>query len=579
MIAYRLEQEVPRRPIGGLVLVSQVLVDRRETASRSTCDAMLEHTASAASRLDRRGWRSAGVRTAITGRLRASPLKSGTGRCIGTATLQGVDHDPPTGARPHRRTAGRTACCRGGMPANRRLRISRPLPAQKVALPRLPRRGPSWHPAVVFTYVFGGLILAGSALLTLPIASVSGTWTPLLEAVFTSTSAVCLTGLVVVDTRTHWSDFGHAVILVLVQLGGIGFMTSSTMLLLLIGSDVTIRQRVLLRESLGGGTLGSVLSLARRVIGFTLVLEAVGAAILTVRFLEIAEPPRALWWGIFHAVSGFNNAGFDLMGGYRSLISFSHDAPVLLTIALLMLAGATSYLVVEDVIAQRRFVRLTLDTKLVLVTIVGLTVVGTLSLLFTERANTATLGAMEPGTRVLNAFFMAATRTGGFSSVDVGRLTEDSLVVLMALMFVGGAAASTAGGIKVQTFSILFFAIVSSIRGRPDVEAFRRRVPQALVMRALAAALLGVAAVFVLFFCLNLTEQFAFERVLFEAFSAFATVGLSTGITPETSSTGHVILILAMFVGRLGPLSLALALAARERAPRYQWPEETIRLG
>ena len=484
---------------------------------------------------------------------------------------------PPRPEQTKVRLGGRVLS--GRHAADRRLRVSRAPPAQRVDLPRLPRRTATWHPAVVFTYLFGGLIVVGCVLLLLPVSSASGSWTPVLEALFTATSAVCLTGLVVVDTGTHWSGFGHVVILVLVQLGGIGFMTSSTMLLLLIGSGVTIRQRLLLREALGGGTLGSVLQLARRVIVFTLAIETVGAVILTLRFLGTVEPPRALWWGIFHAVSGFNNAGFDLMGGYRSLISFNQDGAVLLTVAGLMLAGATSYAVVEDVLTQRRFVRLALDTKLVLVSMVGMTVLGTLAMLFTERSNAATLGGMEPLPRFLNAFFLAATRTGGFSSVDMGRITQDGLVVLMALMFVGGAAASTAGGIKVQTFSILFFAIVSSIRGRPDVEAFRRRVPQVLVMRALSVALLGVAAVFVLFFCLNVTEQFPFEQVMFEAFSAFSTVGLSTGITAETSGAGRVILIVAMFVGRLGPLSLALALAARERRPSYQWPEEPIRIG
>jgi trk system potassium uptake protein TrkH len=463
--------------------------------------------------------------------------------------------------------------------ADRRVRIARAQKPLRVVLPRLPGRRPTWHPAVVFTYLFGGLILIGSLLLTLPVSSSSGNWTPVLDALFTSTSAVCLTGLVVVDTGSYWSGFGHTVILVLVQLGGIGFMTSSTMLLLLIGSGVTIRQRILLREALGGGTLGSVLVLARRVIIFTLVLEVAGAAILTLRFLDTVEPPRALWWGVFHAVSGFNNAGFDLMSGYRSLTVFKHDGAVLLTTAILMLAGATSYAVVEDILVQRRFVRLTLDTKLVLVSMFGFVVLGMAALLFTERANAATLGGMDPLPRVLNAFFMAAARTGGFTSIDVASVTQDGLIVLMGLMFVGGAVASTAGGIKVQTFSILFFAIVSSVRGRTEVEAFRRRVPQVLVMRALSVALLGVAAVFVLFFCLNVTEQFAFEQVLFEAFSAFSTVGLSTGITPATTPAGRVILILAMFVGRLGPLSLALALAAREHRPSYQWPEEPIRIG
>jgi trk system potassium uptake protein len=480
--------------------------------------------------------------------------------------------DPTQVRRGGQLLAGRHA-------ADRRVRVSRAQPAVKVVVPRLPGRRPTWHPAVVFTYVFGALIVAGTLLLSLPISAASGVWTPPLEALFTATSAVCLTGLVVVDTGTYWSTFGHVVLLILIQVGGIGFMTSSTMLLMLVGSGVTLRQRVLLREAMGGGTLGSVLLLARRVIVFTVVLEVIGAAVLTQRFLAVADPPMALWWGVFHSVSGFNNAGFDLFGGYRSLTIFNQDAALLLTTALRMLAGAISYIVVEDVIAHRRFVRLALDTKLVLLSIGGLTLAGTLAMLFTERNNLGTLGGMEPLPSVLNAFFMAAARTGGFTSLDVGQLTDDGLVVLMALMFIGGAAASTAGGIKVQTFSILFFAITSSIRGHRDVQAFRRRVPQVLVMRALSVALLGVATVFFLFFVLNITEQFPFEDVLFEAFSAFSTVGLSTGITPETSPAGRVILILAMFVGRLGPLSLVLALAAREHRPAYQWPEEPIRIG
>jgi trk system potassium uptake protein len=463
--------------------------------------------------------------------------------------------------------------------ADRRVRVSRAQPAVTVALPRLPGRRATWHPAVVFIYVFGGLIVAGTIILSLPVSSASMTWTPVLDALFTATSAVCLTGLVVVDTGTHWSAVGQVVLLLLMQIGGIGFMTSSTMLFILVGSGVTIRQRLLLREALGGGTLGSVLHLARRVIVFTLIAEVAGAVILSLRFLGATDPLRAVWWGIFHAVSGFNNAGFDLIGGYQSFIGFNQDGVILLTTGLLMLAGAISYAVVEDVFAERRFVRLTLDTKLVLLSMGGLLTVGTFALLFTERTNPATLGGMDALHRLLNAFFMAAARTGGFTSIDVGLLTEDGLIVLMALMFIGGAAASTAGGIKVQTFSILFFAIVSSVRGRQDVEAFRRRVPQVLVMRAMSVALLGVATVFLLFFCLNITEQFAFQQLLFEAFSAFSTVGLSTGITPEMSPAGRVILIVAMFVGRLGPLSLALALAAREHRPAYQWPTEQIRIG
>jgi trk system potassium uptake protein TrkH len=252
---------------------------------------------------------------------------------------------------------------------------------------------------------------------------------------------------------------------------------------------------------------------------------------------------------------------------------------VLLPIAALFLIGSLSYTVVEDVIRHRRFVSLALDTKLVLVTTAALTGLGTVALLFTERENPRSFGDMEPGVRVLNAFFQTVSRTAGFSSVDIGALTESGLFVLMALMFIGGSAASTAGGIKVQTFALLFFAIVAAVRGLDQVEAFRRRVPMAQVLRALSIALLSIAVVFVVALALNVAEGFVFHRVLFEAISALATVGYSTGITPETTTAGRLLLILSMFVGRLGPLTLVLALAARTRRTTYGWAEETIKIG
>jgi trk system potassium uptake protein TrkH len=252
-----------------------------------------------------------------------------------------------------------------------------------------------WHPAVVFLYGFLALIMAGTILLALPVASATGDWTPVLDALFTATSAVCLTGLVVVDTGTYWSGVGQAIILALVQIGGFGFMTSSTLLLLLIGRRVSLRERLLLREALGSGGPGSVLALARRVFVFTVIAEVLGILVLTTRFLADLDPPRALWWGVFHAVSAFNNAGFDLVGDYRSLIPYNHDPAILLTILALLTLGAISYTTVEDVVRQRRFARLTLDSKLVLVVMASLLVGGTLVLLFTERRNVETLGAMD----------------------------------------------------------------------------------------------------------------------------------------------------------------------------------------
>ncbi len=436
------------------------------------------------------------------------------------------------------------------------------------------------HAALVFVSGFTGFILVGTVVLSLPVASAGGQWTPLLDALFTATSAVCVTGLVVLDTGTYWSGFGQLAILVLIQLGGFGFMISSTLLLLLLGRNATLRDRILLREALGGVGVGSVLQLARKVIVFTVIAEVVGAVILSVAFVADTAPPRAVWWGIFHAISAFNNAGFDVFGDFRSLVPFNQRPAIVLTIAVLLIAGGISYTVVEDVRRRRRFPRLALDTKLVLVTTAALIVLGTLGVLFTERGNPETIGAMAAGPRLLNAFFTGVTpRTAGFNTVDTGALTENGLFVLITLMFVGGASGSTAGGIKVQTFGLLFFAIVTAIRGGSEVQAFDRRIPIGFVLRAIAVALMSLALVFIVAFALTLTEQARFLFLLFEAFSAFGTVGMSTGLTAELSGPGRAIVTLTMFAGRLGPLTLALALAGRERHSMFRWPEEGVKIG
>ncbi len=468
----------------------------------------------------------------------------------------------------------------GARPGDRRLRLRRRPDAIYIPISQQARQRRRRHPAVVFAYGFIGLILLGAVILTLPVSSAAGLWTSPLDALFTATSAVCVTGLVVVDTATYWSGFGQVVILLLIQLGGFGFMTSSTLLHLLMRREATLRERILLRESLGAGGLGSILTLARRAIVFTLIVELVGAAVLTVSFLSAVDAPTALWWGLFHAISAFNNAGFDLTGEFRSLVPFNTNTPILVSVASLILLGSISYTVIEDLAKYRRWhVRLTLDTKLVLVTTLGLITFGTGGLLLTEWNNSRTLGGMGFGNQLLNALFMAISRTAGFASVDVAAITENGLILMMALMFVGGSSGSTAGGIKVQTFSTLLFAIISTVRGTQEVEAFGRRVPLPYVFRALAVALLSLAFIFLGFFLLNATEPAGFLSVMFETVSAFATVGLSTGITPDTTPIGRVILSLGMFIGRLGPLTLVLALATREHARTYHRPEEGVRIG
>lgn len=464
---------------------------------------------------------------------------------------------------------------------DRRYRVSRRPEPHAIPVPLRAQRRRAVQPAVFFIEGFALFIIVGALFLMLPISSAAGSWTPFIDALFTATSAVCVTGLVVVDTATYWSGFGQIVVLLLIQAGGLGFMLTSTLLLLLLRRESSLRERLLLREALGSGSLGTGRDLARRVIVFTAIAEVVGAVILSLGFLDEAGFPLALWWGLFHAVSAFNNAGFDVIGGFRSLTPFSHQPVVLLTIAALFITGGISYLVAADVVRRRlRGARLTLDTKLVLLTTAGLVVLGTVGLLFTERANEKTLGALETGPRLVNAFFSAVTpRTAGFNSIDTGGITDTGLFLIMALMFIGASAGSTAGGIKIQTFSLLFFAIVSAVRGHPDVEAFRRRVPVPEVMRAISVALLSVAIVFATALALTVTEPHGFISILFEAASAFGTVGLSTGITPETTELGRAILIATMFAGRLGPLTLVVALAARERRSIFRWREESVRIG
>jgi trk system potassium uptake protein TrkH len=470
----------------------------------------------------------------------------------------------------------------GRRPGDRRVRVERHRPELvTVKAPKRLRRPPP--PALVLVAGFGAMIAAGSVLLMLPLATQSGNVTSLIDALFTATSAVCVTGLVVVDTGTYWSPFGQAVILVLIQAGGFGFMTSSTMLLLfLVRRRTTLRDRVLVQESLGGLQLGAVGTIIRRVAIFTLIAEAVGAVILTAAFASTAEVegPSSAWWGLFHAVSAFNNAGFDVIGGFRSLTPFAEHWAIVGVIGVLIILGGLGYAIVGDVWVRRSWIRLALETKLVLATSLVLLVVGAAFVGFSEWENPATLGRLDGPERVLNAAFQSVTaRTAGFNTVDTAALFEPTLFVVMALMFIGGASGSTAGGIKVNTFSVLLIAITSTVRGEPSAAVFGRRIQHAVVYRALSVALLSIGVVFVLALLLSLLVDALFIEVVFESVSAFGTVGLSTGITPDLTDAGRMVVTLGMFAGRLGPLTLVLALAARAHPVAYRPAVESVRIG
>lgn len=471
---------------------------------------------------------------------------------------------------------------RGRRPGDRRVRVEIVKPREyTVAPPRRIRRPRS--PSVVLVAGFAIAIAIGAFLLALPISSAAGAWTRPLDALFTATSAVCVTGLVVLDTGTYWSPFGHVVIAALIQVGGFGFMTGSTLLLfLLLGRRTGLRDRVLVQASTGVPELGDVTALVRRIAAFTLFSEVSGAIVLGIAFAaEGADVGQAAWWGIFHSVSGFNNAGFDLTGGFQSLSGYVGNPWILGAIGVLIVLGGLGYAIVGDAVSKRRWKRLALETKLVLGTTIVLIIVGALSIGAFEWSNPATLGGLPEAQRPLNALFESITlRTAGFSAIDTGALGEASLFVVMALMFIGGASGSTAGGIKVNTFSILLVAIVSTARGRPSAEAFGRRIQHILIYRALSVALLSIGVVFVVGLLLELTAPDAsFVDVMFESISAFGTVGASTGITPDLPDPARIVAIVAMFIGRLGPLTLVLALTARARPIAMRPAVETMRIG
>jgi trk system potassium uptake protein TrkH len=430
---------------------------------------------------------------------------------------------------------------------------------------------------------FGSAALLGTGLLLLPFATAPGADTSPIDALFTATSAVCVTGLVVLDTATHWSPFGHVVILLLIQVGGFGFMTGSTLLLfLLVGRRTGLRDRILVQASTGAPELGQVTPLVRRIALFTIVTELAGAIALTAGFLGEALPlEQAAWWGTFHAISAFNNAGFDLTGDFRSLSAYAGDGGILVPIAVLIVLGGLGYAIVGDVLTKRRIRRWALETKLVVATTAVLVVAGAALIGVFEWGNPETLGALPESQRPLNALFESITlRTAGFSVLDTGALAEASLFVVMALMFIGGASGSTAGGIKVNTFAVLWVTILSTARGLPSAVGFGRRIPHILIYRALSVVLLSIAIVFGVGLLVELTAPTAdFVAVLFESVSAFGTVGASTGLTPTLPDPARVVVILAMFLGRLGPLTLVLALSARAHPVRSRPAVETMRIG
>jgi trk system potassium uptake protein TrkH len=387
--------------------------------------------------------------------------------------------------------------------------------------------------------------------------------------------------LVVVDTATHWSLFGQTVIIILVQLGGLGFMTSATLFLLAFGRRIGLREKVLISESIGITRLGGIVKVVGLMVGFTLLVEAVGTALFYIHFSETNPLDTSLWLSVFHAVSSFNNAGFDLAGGFQSMVMYQRDPIMLLITAGLIIIGGIGFLMVVDLFrAKGSLFRLSLDSKMVLTATVFLLVFGTAVILVTEFTNPETLGSLSLVDRVLNAFFQSVVaRTAGFSSVNMSHMANYTLFFMALLMFVGGASGSTAGGVKLNNITMLAATIWSTMKGREHAGAFGREFSVQQINRALTVALLSLGFVAVIILLLTLTERFDFMDLFFETLSAFSNTGLSTGITPDLSIGGRIIIIVTMFIGRLGPLTVALALVQGQRMAKFRYPQETVRTG
>lgn len=437
------------------------------------------------------------------------------------------------------------------------------------------------HPAQAVASGFAVAILAGTALLLTPVAKAGPGAASPVEALFTATSAVCVTGLVVVDTPTFWTPFGQAVILVLIQLGGLGIMIFASLIGLVLARRISVRSRLYAAAEAKVLGLDDVRGVVRGIVGISLTIEAALFVVLFLRFLlgygySVGD---AAWHGVFHAVSSFNNAGFALYSD--SLMAFVADPFICLPIAAAIILGGLGFPVIMQLRKEFRHpLHWTMNTKLVLWATVALLVAGSVYITVIEWDNPGTLGGLDPWARVLAGFFQSVqTRTAGFNSVDIAAMHDETWLGMDILMFIGGGPAGTAGGIKVTTFAVLFFIMLTELRGEGAVNIFGKRLSRAVHRQAITVVLIAVAAVVAGTGSLMLLTGENLDRALFETVSAFATVGLSTGITPTLSEPAQVVLIVMMFLGRLGPLTLGSAIALRERRVLYEYPKERPAIG
>ena len=433
---------------------------------------------------------------------------------------------------------------------------------------------------IVFGYMF--IILFGGLLLSLPISSKTGEWTPYLNSVFTATSATCVTGLVVYDTYTHWTTFGQVIILALIQVGGLGFMTIIALFSLFLKKNIGLYERKLLMQSAGSIKIGGVVRLVRRVALGTLIVEGTGMLLLAISFVPKMGWTEGLFNAMFHSVSAFCNAGFDIMGKYgqfSSITGFQDDVIVNVTIMLLIVIGGIGFIVWNDMITQKwNFKKYQLHSKIALTATLILIFGG--AVLFFIFENNAAFADLNTGEKIMAAFFQSITpRTAGFNSVEMSELSESGHLLTIMLMFIGGSPGSTAGGIKTTTFVVVLLGAIASARHYTHINAFKKRLDESIVKEASAITTLYILAIIISTLVICAIQPFSMKDVLFEVVSAVGTVGLTAGITTSLGSVSKLIIIGLMFAGRVGGLTLALVLAEKKTNVILDRPVEKILIG
>ncbi|MEG0914414.1 MAG: TrkH family potassium uptake protein [Christensenellaceae bacterium] len=446
------------------------------------------------------------------------------------------------------------------------------------------------NPAEVLVMGFGGMIVIGAILLCLPIASSTGKSIGFLSALFSSTSAICVTGLSVIEIGSALSGFGQVTMLILIQLGGIGFMTATSLVYMIIGKRITLKDRIVIKDSLNESNLQGVVRMTRNVLLVTVVCEAAGIALLAARFIPEYGFNTGMYYSVFHSISAFCNAGFDVFGLGTSLQPFIFDPLVNITIMLLIIFGGLGFFVVVELYRKVRRphkYRLSLHTKIVLIATVALIAIGFLIFILIETHNPKTLGApnLSFGDKALASLFQSVTpRTAGYATIPQGDLMPASKIITIALMFIGASPSGTGGGIKTTTALMLLFFVTTVIRGKDDTVIMKRRINKQLMMRGIAISTISVLFVAVITTLIAIFEQgnLTISDVLFETVSAFGTVGLSTGITASLSPISQILIMITMFGGRVGLFTVSLALARRmskQSSVNIRYPEDKLMIG